>query len=107
MIRREKCPERLKVEQVLAHVAARKGPRAKSIRYRRNLFDLRRAAVLQNLEAMQRELPLAVRITPKIKTIDVLPLRPELAVNGRKTLLVERSHRSLAIAPQAPGFQGT
>lgn len=55
---RARCRERVQVEHALAHVAARKGPRARYIGCRRNLFDLRRAAVLQNLEAMQRELPL-------------------------------------------------
>lgn len=56
---RARCRERVQVEHALAHIAARKGPRARYVGHRRNLFDLRRAAVLQNLEAMQRELPLA------------------------------------------------
>lgn len=55
---RARCRERTQVEHALAHVAARKGPEARYVGCRRNLFDLRRAATLQNLEAMQRELPL-------------------------------------------------
>jgi hypothetical protein len=42
------------VEHALAHIAARKGQRARYIGTRRNLFDLRRAASIQNLEALQR-----------------------------------------------------
>jgi hypothetical protein len=45
---------RTPVEHALAHIAARKGPRARYIGTRRNLFDLRRAAAIQNLEAIQR-----------------------------------------------------
>lgn len=56
---KESCRERVQVEHALAHVAARKGKQARYIGCRRNLFDLRRAATLQNLEAIQRELPLA------------------------------------------------
>jgi hypothetical protein len=45
---------RVSVEHSLAHVAARKGPRARYLGTRKNLFDLRRAACIQNLEALQR-----------------------------------------------------
>jgi Transposase DDE domain len=48
--------ERTPVEHALAHIAARKGNRARYIGVRRNLFDLRRAAAIQNLEAVHREL---------------------------------------------------
>lgn len=51
---RERLRERVQVEHALAHIAARKGPRARYIGVRRNLFDLRRAAAIQNLEAAQR-----------------------------------------------------
>jgi cytochrome c oxidase assembly protein subunit 15 len=51
---RERLRERVQVEHALAHIAARKGPRARYIGVRRNLFDLRRAASIQNLEAAQR-----------------------------------------------------
>jgi hypothetical protein len=46
---------RTAVEHALAHIAARKGHRARYIGVRRNLFDLRRAAAIQNLEAVHRE----------------------------------------------------
>ena len=45
---------RTAVEHALAHIAARKGPRARYLGVRRNLFDLRRAAAIQNLENIQR-----------------------------------------------------
>lgn len=51
---RNRLRERVHVEHALAHVAARKGPRARYIGVRRNLFDLRRAAAIQNLESAQR-----------------------------------------------------
>ena len=46
--------QRVPVEHSLAHIAARKGSRARYIGVRRNLFDLRRAAVIQNLEGLHR-----------------------------------------------------
>ncbi|MGK3983855.1 transposase [Sorangium sp. So ce136] len=46
--------QRTAVEHALAHIAARKGHSARYIGTRRNLFDLRRAAAIQNLEAAQR-----------------------------------------------------
>ncbi|WP_437717351.1 hypothetical protein [Sorangium sp. So ce448] len=46
--------ERTAVEHALAHIAARKGYSARYIGTRRNLFDLRRAAAIQNLVAAQR-----------------------------------------------------
>jgi hypothetical protein len=52
---RQALRERVKVEHALAHVAARKGERARYVGVRKNLFDLRRAAVIQNLEAAQRQ----------------------------------------------------
>lgn len=45
---------RVAVEHSLAHVAARKGPKARYVGVRKNLLDLRRAAAIQNLEALQR-----------------------------------------------------
>jgi hypothetical protein len=51
--------ERTAVEHSLAHIAARKGHRARYIGVRKNLFDLRRAASIQNLEAVHREFNLA------------------------------------------------
>jgi len=46
--------KRVAVEHALAHIAARKGQRARYIGPRKNLFDLRRAAAIQNLEAVHR-----------------------------------------------------
>jgi hypothetical protein len=45
---------RVAVEHSLAHIAARKGGHARYIGVRKNLFDLRRASALQNLEALHR-----------------------------------------------------
>jgi hypothetical protein len=46
--------ERTAVEHALAHIAARKGHRARYVGVRKNLFDLRRAAAIQNLEGVLR-----------------------------------------------------
>jgi hypothetical protein len=46
--------ERTAVEHALAHIAARKGNRARYVGVRKNLFDLRRAAAIQNLEGLHR-----------------------------------------------------
>lgn len=51
---REKLRERTVVEHSLAHIAARKGPHARYWGTRKNLFDLRRAATIQNLEGAHR-----------------------------------------------------
>lgn len=51
---RQRLRERVQVEHALAHIAARKGHHARYVGVRKNLFDLRRAAVVQNLEAAQR-----------------------------------------------------
>lgn len=51
--------ERVAVEHALAHIAARKGDRARYLGVRKNLFDLRRASAIQNLEALQRGLAVA------------------------------------------------
>lgn len=48
--------KRTAVEHALAHIAARKGYRARYIGVRKNLFDLRRAAAIQNLESVHRQL---------------------------------------------------
>ena len=45
---------RTAVEHALAHIAARKGLRARYLGVRRNLFDLRRSAAIQNLESIHR-----------------------------------------------------
>jgi hypothetical protein len=46
--------QRTAVEHSLAHIAARKGHTARYVGVRRNLFDLRRAAAIQNLEGIHR-----------------------------------------------------
>lgn len=46
--------QRVAVEHALAHVAARKGDHARYIGVRKNLFDLRRSAAIQNLEELHR-----------------------------------------------------
>ena len=50
---RERLRQRTGVEHRLAHIANRKGRRARYLGTRKNLFDLRRTAALQNLETIQ------------------------------------------------------
>ncbi len=52
---RAKLRERVGVEHKLAHLVRRQGPRARYRGVRKNLFDLRRAAAIQNLETIQRK----------------------------------------------------
>jgi hypothetical protein len=52
---RRRLRERVAVEHSLAHIAARKGPRARYLGTRKNLFDLRRASTIQNLETIHRK----------------------------------------------------
>jgi hypothetical protein len=56
---RQRLRQRVGVEHGLAHISARKGPRARYLGTRKNLFDLRRTATVQNLEAIQRRIPVA------------------------------------------------
>lgn len=51
---RAKLRERTGVEHRLAHLAARQGPKARYRGLRKNLFDLRRVAAIQNLETIHR-----------------------------------------------------
>lgn len=51
---RKRFRERVPVEHSLAHIGQRQGPRARYLGARKNLFDLRRAAMIQNLEIVQR-----------------------------------------------------
>jgi hypothetical protein len=51
---RERLRERVGVEHRLAHVSRRQGRRARYRGVRKNTFDLRRAAALQNIESWQR-----------------------------------------------------
>ena len=52
---RQRFRERVPVEHRLAHIGQRQGPRARYLGTRKNLYDLRRAAVIQNLETVQRK----------------------------------------------------
>ncbi len=52
---RERFRQRVAVEHRLAHVGYRQGPRARYRGLRKNLFDLRRVASIQNLETAQRK----------------------------------------------------
>jgi hypothetical protein len=59
---RERLRERVPVEHRLAHISSRQGPRARYRGVRKNTFDLRRVAALQNLETTHRaslEMPAA------------------------------------------------
>ena len=53
---RAKLRERVPVEHALAHIGHWQGNRARYCGARKNLFDLRRCAVVHNLHAMQRRL---------------------------------------------------
>ena len=52
---RQKFRERVVVEHSLAHIGYRQGSRARYRGTRKNTFDLRRAAIIQNLEITQRK----------------------------------------------------
>ena len=52
---RARLRERVGVEHKLAHLVRRQGRRARYRGVRKNLFDLRRASAIQNLEAVQRK----------------------------------------------------
>jgi hypothetical protein len=51
---RAKLRERVGVEHALAHLSNRQGPRARYLGVRKNTFDLRRLAAVQNLETISR-----------------------------------------------------
>jgi hypothetical protein len=53
---RDRLRERVDIEHSLAHLSRRQGPRARYRGTRKNLYDVRRAAVVQNLETLQRQL---------------------------------------------------
>jgi hypothetical protein len=54
---RAKLRERVKVEHTLAHVGRWQGDRARYLGPRKNLFDLRRVAVVHNLHVIARQPP--------------------------------------------------
>jgi hypothetical protein len=51
---RSQLRQRVGVEHRLAHIAAHQGRRARYLGVHRNIFDLRRAAAIQNLETIHR-----------------------------------------------------
>ena len=51
---RARLRERVEVEHTLAHVGHWQGPRARYRGLRKNLFDLRRCAVVNNLHVLAR-----------------------------------------------------
>lgn len=51
---RERFRERVMIEHRLAHIGQRQGPRARYLGTRKNLYELRRTAMIQNLETVQR-----------------------------------------------------
>jgi hypothetical protein len=53
---RARLRRRVGIEHRLAHIVHRQGRRARYLGVRRNLFDLRRAATLQNLETIHRKM---------------------------------------------------
>ena len=57
---RQRLRERVAVEHTLAHISGRQGNKARYRGVRKNLFDLRRTATIQNLETIQRRLERAL-----------------------------------------------
>jgi hypothetical protein len=51
---RERLRARTGIEHRLAHIAARQGPKARYCGTRKNVFDLRRTAAVENLETIRR-----------------------------------------------------
>jgi Transposase DDE domain/Transposase domain (DUF772) len=71
---RAKPRERVQVEHTLAHVGPWQGPRARYRGLRKNLFDLRRTAVVHNLHVLARlpEVPMAAYLSRGDYLTDVL-----------------------------------
>jgi hypothetical protein len=57
---RDRIRERVAVEHRLAHLGRRQGRRARYRGTRKNLFDVRRAATVQNLEVIDRRIVAAL-----------------------------------------------
>lgn len=53
---RQRLRERVDIEHSLAHLSRRQGPRARYCGTRKNLYDVRRSATVQNLETIDRQL---------------------------------------------------
>lgn len=58
-IGRHRLRERVAVEHQLAHLGRKQGRRARYLGVRKNLFDVRRAAAIVNLETTHRRMPIA------------------------------------------------
>ena len=71
---RQRLRERIAVEHRLAHLGRRQGHRARYCGTRKNLFDLRRTAAVQNLEVIDRGLQAGVG-TPQSRLIAALSNR--------------------------------
>lgn len=56
---REQLRRRVGIEHMLAHVSAKKGPKARYRGIRKNTFDTRRTAAVYNLESAHRRTPVA------------------------------------------------
>ena len=54
--------ERVEIEHELAHIVARQGDRARYFGARKNEYDLRRAGVVFNLHAIQRQIGITYEI---------------------------------------------
>lgn len=63
---RARLRKRVRVEHRLAHLSRRQGRRARYRGVRKNIFDLRRAAALQNIESWQRHLESTLAYTQGI-----------------------------------------
>jgi hypothetical protein len=53
---RDRLRERISIEHGQAHLSRRQGPRARYLGTRKNLFDVRRASTVQNLEVIDRRM---------------------------------------------------
>ena len=51
---RAELRQRVSVEHRLSHIVYRQGDQARYLGLRKNLFDLRRASIIQNLETIHR-----------------------------------------------------
>lgn len=56
---RAQLRRRVGIEHMLAHIGAKKGPRARYMGIRKNTFDTRRTSAVYNLESNQRRTPVA------------------------------------------------
>jgi hypothetical protein len=86
---RARLRERVAVEHRLAHLGWRQGPRARYRGTRKTLFDLRRAATIQNLEVLDR------RLTPEVVRV-AAQMPPGQTVRRSRTCTSPPAGRSTA-----------